>query len=101
MNSDLVQSHLAALAERHENDLAAISAAAGAARDAIETGATELIGRASGRMQLLDVPVDDLPAYIPPPLPASEHALIPDTPLVDTALSNSSLAFDDAPLWQS
>ena len=47
------------------------------------------------------VPVDDVPAYVPPASAHANNALIPDTPLVDSPLSNSSLAFDDAPLWQS
>ena len=50
---------------------------------------------------LADVPIDDIPAYIPPPSLGAEHALIPDTPLIDGSLANASLAFDDAPLWQN
>ena len=47
------------------------------------------------------VPVEEPPPYVPPPSVTAHNALIPDTPLLDSPLSNSSLAFDDAPLWQS
>lgn len=54
----------------------------------------------TGRPPLIaDVPVDEPPPYIPPPMSTSANALIPDTPLVDYG---SLPAFDDdAPLWQS
>jgi hypothetical protein len=50
---------------------------------------------------LADVPIDDIPPYVPPPSFGAENALIPDTPLIDGSLANASLAFDDAPLWQN
>ena len=43
-------------------------------------------------------PIDEPPPYIPPPSAPSVHALIPDTPLVE---SPTAAFDDDAPLWQS
>jgi hypothetical protein len=57
------------------------------------------LGQTAGRPPLIaDVPVDEPPPYIPPPSAPSVHALIPDTPLLD---SPSAAFDDDAPLWQS
>ena len=66
-------------------------------------------GQPAGRPPLIaDVPVDEPPPYVPPPVAPSANALIPDTPLVDAASPSrrraalAELTFDDdAPLWQS
>lgn len=102
--TDSTGPHLEAIEARYNDDLAAISAAADAARAAVDGNASALTAFASSGTRstlLADVPIDDLPAYVPPPPLAAEHALIPDTPLIDGSLANTSLAFDDAPLWQN
>ena len=103
--NDLTGPHFAALEARYNEDLAALSSAADAARAAVD-GDLSAIRTFAGNGSLdpadllADIPMDDLPAYVPPSL-SSEYALIPDTPLIDSPIANSSLAFDDAPLWQN
>jgi hypothetical protein len=103
--TDFTAPHFAALEARYSEDLAAISAAADAARAAVD-GDLGALHALSGNSAvdpanlLADIPMDELPPYVPPLL-SSEHALIPDTPLIDSPISNTSLAFDDAPLWQN
>ena len=102
--TDSTGPHFAALEARYNDDLAAIRAAADAARAAVDGDGSALTAFASSGVRstiLADVPIDDIPAYVPPPPLAAEHALIPDTPLIDGSLANNSLAFDDAPLWQN
>lgn len=102
--TDSTGPHLEALQARFNDDLAAIHAAADAARAAIDGDSSALTAFASNGVRstlLADVPVDDIPAYVPPPPLGAENALIPDTPLIDGSLANNSLAFDDAPLWQN
>jgi hypothetical protein len=95
--------HQSALQQQLDAALAEIGTSADASR-AIIDGDIEALheaGATSGRPPLIaDVPVDEPPPYIPPPVAPSVHALIPDTPLVDGA--GGLPAFDDdAPLWQS
>ena len=94
--------HQAALRAQLDAALAEITAAATATRDAIDGDIKALneLNMPPKRPQLIpDVPIDEPPPYLPPPIAPSANALIPDTPLVD---SGSSPAFDDdAPLWQS
>ena len=97
--------HLEALAASLEEAKAAVVRAAGAAHAQID-GDLEALRQftaAPARPPLIPgVPIEEPPPYVPPAPSADSHnALIPDTPLVDSPLSNSSLAFDDAPLWQS
>jgi len=98
--------HFDALASSYEEAKAELGRAAQAAHAQID-GDLEALKHLSGptgaRPPLIPgVPFDEPPPYIPPaPSAQSHNALIPDTPLVDSPLSNSSLAFDDAPLWQS
>jgi hypothetical protein len=97
--------HLAALASAYEAAVAAVGRAAADAHAQID-GDHETVQHLGGsggtRPPLIaGVPFDDPPPYAPPTSTLSHNALIPDTPLVDSPLSNSSLAFDDAPLWQS
>jgi hypothetical protein len=102
--TDSTGPHLEALEARYNDDLTAIRIAADEARAAIDGDTNALTSFASNGVRstlLADVPIDDLPAYVPPPPLAAEHALIPDTPLIDGSLANTSLAFDDAPLWQN
>jgi hypothetical protein len=96
--------HLEALAHAYEAAMSEVGRAAQAAHAQIDgdlEALTQLNG--TGRPPLIpNVPVDEPPPYIPPaPSMTAHNALIPDTPLVDSPLSSSSLAFDDAPLWQS
>jgi hypothetical protein len=96
-----VNEHQSALQTKLDAALAEAGKAADSARAVIDGDLQVLheLGAASGRPPLIaDVPVDEPPPYIPPPVAPSVHALIPDTPLVDSAAP----AFDDdAPLWQS
>jgi hypothetical protein len=96
--------HLEELAQSYEAALAQIATAAQAAHARID-GDLEALAQLSGtgRPALIrDVPIDEPPPYVPPPSAAAPNALIPDTPLVDApAAGASSIAFDDAPLWQS
>jgi hypothetical protein len=95
--------HLEALAHAYEAAMAEVGRAAEAAHAQIDgdlEGLMQLNG--TGRPPLIaNVPVDEPPPYVPPAPSRAHNALIPDTPLVDSPLSSSSLAFDDAPLWQS
>jgi hypothetical protein len=98
--------HLNALASAYDAAVAEIGRAAQSAHAQIDgdlSALQQLAGSANTRPPLIpNVPIDEPPPYVPPPPSAQSHnALIPDTPLVDSPLSNSSLAFDDAPLWQS
>ena len=94
--------HRLALQVQFDSALAELTSAANASRGAIDGDILALkeLGQTNGRPPLIaDVPVDEPPPYIPPPMTPSANALIPDTPLVD---SGSLPAFDDdAPLWQS
>lgn len=95
--------HLNALQAKLDQALAAVTASAAAARQVLEGDiqALHALEPQQGRPPLIpDVPVDEPPPYVPPPSAPAANALIPDTPLVDGAVS--SLAFDDdAPLWQN
>ena len=97
--------HLEALAAGLNEAKAAVAQAAQAAHAQIDGDleTLERLTRPAERPPLIPgVPVDVPPPYVPPaPSAETSNALIPDTPLVDSPLSNSSLAFDDAPLWQS
>ena len=94
--------HQSALQAKLDAALAEIGQSADSARAVIDGDIEALheLGSAAGRPPLIaDVPVDEPPPYVPPPVAPSVHALIPDTPLVDSPVS---AAFDDdAPLWQS
>ncbi len=82
--------------------LSEVTASATATRDVIDGDIKALneMSMPPARPPLIpDVPFDEPPPYIPPPVAPSANALIPDTPLVDSGISP---AFDDdAPLWQS
>jgi hypothetical protein len=95
--------HQNALQQQLDAALAAIGSAADSSRGVIDGDIEALheLGTVNGRPPLIaDVPIDEPPPYIPPPVSSSVHALIPDTPLVDGP--GPSPAFDDdAPLWQS
>jgi hypothetical protein len=98
--------HLGALTAAYDDAIAEIGRAAQAAHAQIDgdfAAIASIAGPSASRPPLIpNVPIDEPPPYIPPPPSSLSHnALIPDTPLVDSPLSNSSLAFDDAPLWQS
>jgi hypothetical protein len=97
--------HLEALATAYQTALDDVTRAAQAAHAQVDGDLEALAqygGMSSSRPPLIaNVPIDEPPPYVPPPPTQSHNALIPDTPLVDSPLSNSSLAFDDAPLWQS
>jgi hypothetical protein len=94
--------HTDALARQLEAALAEVTAAANAARAALDGDAAALQSLAQPaaleRPPLIpNVPVDEPPPYVPPQSMPSARALIPDTPLVE-----APAAFDDdAPLWQS
>jgi hypothetical protein len=98
--------HFAALASSYEEAKAQLGRDTQAAHAQID-GDVEALKHLSGpggvRPPLIPgVPFDEPPPYVPPaPSAQSRNALIPDTPLVDSPLSTTSLAFDDAPLWQS
>jgi hypothetical protein len=98
--------HFAALRSSYDDAIAEVGRVAKAAHAQIDGDLASLQSVAAPvatRPPLIaNVPIDEPPPYVPPPPSALSHnALIPDTPLVDSPLSNSSLAFDDAPLWQS
>lgn len=105
--SEASEAHLQVLAQQYQADVTAIATAAEAARALLEGDARalrDLAGPERARPPLIpDVPLDEPPPYVPPPLAPSANALIPDTPLVDSrpAPNPSSIAFDDAPLWQN
>jgi hypothetical protein len=94
--------HTAALHQQLDDALAMIAASADASRSVIDGDIETLnsLSHPATRPPLIaDVPVDEPPPYLPPPISSSAHALIPDTPLVDFP---AAAAFDDdAPLWQS
>jgi hypothetical protein len=97
-----VNDHEKALRQQLDAALAEVAKSAESSRAVIDGDIEALheLSSSAGRPPLIaDVPVDEPPPYIPPPVAPSVHALIPDTPLVD---STASAAFDDdAPLWQS
>ena len=98
--------HVDALTVAYEDAIADVGRLAQSAHAQIDgdlAALQQLAGTSPKRPPLIaNVPIDEPPPYVPPPPSAQSHnALIPDTPLVDSPLSNSSLAFDDAPLWQS
>lgn len=94
--------HAAALRQQLDAALAAITSSADESRSVIDGDIDALngLGQTASRPPLIaDVPVDEPPPYMPPPMSSSANALIPDTPLVDLP---AVVAFDDdAPLWQS
>jgi hypothetical protein len=93
--------HQSALQEQFDAALAELGKAADSTRAVIDGDIEALheLGQTAGRPPLIaDVPFDEPPPYVPPPMAPSVHALIPDTPLVD---SPSPAFDDDAPLWQS
>ena len=94
--------HLDALKSAHAAATAEITSAADSARALLDGDIAALRAAAApppDRMPLIaDVPVDELPPYVPPAVTPSAAALIPDTPVVDVP---PPAAFDDAPLWQS
>ena len=101
--TDHLTGHLHALQDRYDAALGDIVAAADRAREAVDHSAQalrELDGVHARPPLIADVPVDEMPAYVPPVPHVAANALIPDTPLVDSSL-NGAPAFDDAPLWQS
>jgi hypothetical protein len=97
-----VNEHQDALKSQLDAAMRELTTAASATRNVIDGDIKALneINQPVVRPPLIpDVPVDEPPPYLPPPVAPSANALIPDTPLVD---SGSSPAFDDdAPLWQS
>jgi hypothetical protein len=95
---------LRSLDDRYETAVAAATSAAEAARANLDGSAAALRALASPDVRpplIANVPVDELPPYVAPQIAASAHALVPDTPLIDSPIAGNSLAFDDAPLWQS
>lgn len=94
--------HTFAIGQQLQAALAEISAAASAARATIDgdIATLEAASRPPERPPVLpNIPVEEPPAYVPPPPAPVGRALIPDTPLVE---SPAVAAFDDdAPLWQS
>jgi len=95
--------HDQALRQQLDAALAEIAAAAGQARATIagDIEALHGVSEGPGRLPLIaDVPVDEPPPYVPPPMAPSVNALIPDTPLVDAPGAPAPFD-DDAPLWQS
>jgi hypothetical protein len=96
-----VNEHTSALEAQLDTALAEITSAANASRSAIDGDIEALkeLGSTNSRPPLIaDVPIDEPPPYLPPPVAPTVNALIPDTPLVDSGMT----AFDDdAPLWQS
>ena len=96
--------HQNALQQQLDAALAAVSQAADETRAVIDGDIQALhqLGTSSGRPPLIaDVPFDEPPPYIPPPVAPSAHALIPDTPLLESPGMASAFVDDDAPLWQS
>jgi hypothetical protein len=96
--------HQSALKSKLDEALAAIGSAADSTRAVIDGDiqALQEAGSAAGRPPLIaDVPVDELPPYVPPAAAPSAHALIPDTPLVEAPGASPAFVDDDAPLWQS
>jgi hypothetical protein len=96
--------HQNALQQQLDAALAEIGKNADTSRAVIDGDIEALreLGVTTGRPPLIaDVPIDEPPPYIPPPSAPSVHALIPDTPLVDSPGASSAFIDDDAPLWQS
>ncbi len=94
--------HQDALRSQLDAALRELTAAANATRDAVDGDIKALneVNTPVTRPPLIaDVPVDEPPPYLPPPVAPSANALIPDTPLVDSG--NAAAFDDDAPLWQS
>jgi hypothetical protein len=99
-----VNDHQNALQEKLDAALAAVGKAADATRAVIDGDIEALheLGASTGRPPLIaDVPFDEPPPYIPPPVAPSVHALIPDTPLIESPGMAAAFVDDDAPLWQS
>lgn len=95
--------HTVALRQALDAALAEVGQAADATRAVIDGDVEALhqMGLVNGRPPLIaDVPIDEPPPYVPPPSQPSVHALIPDTPLVESPGAVSAFD-DDAPLWQS
>ena len=95
--------HENALRAQLDAALAEVGKAADSTRAVIDGDIEALheLGQTAGRPPLIaDVPIDEPPPYVPPPSTPSVHALIPDTPLVDSPGAASAFD-DDAPLWQS
>jgi len=93
--------HENALRAQLDAALAEVGKAAADSRAVIDGDiqALQAQGQSAGRPPLIaNVPIDEPPPYVPPPSAPSLHALIPDTPLVD---SPAAAFDDDAPLWQS
>lgn len=96
--------HQKALQEQLDAALTAVGQAADATRAVIDGDIQTLheLGARTGRPPLIaDVPYDEPPPYIPPPVAPSVHALIPDTPLLEAPGLAAAFVDDDAPLWQS
>ncbi len=93
--------HQAALKQQLDDALAEITSAADSSRSVIDgdIDALNALGHVGRPPLIADVPVDEPPPYIPPPMSSASNALIPDTPLVDSP--SSPIFDDDAPLWQS
>jgi hypothetical protein len=94
--------HLEALAGAYEAAMTEVGRAAQAAHDRVDNdlaGLNEVAAAGARPAPFADVPFDEPQPYVPSS--GAYNAAIPDTPLVDSPLSNASLAFDDAPLWQS
>jgi hypothetical protein len=99
-----VSEHQSALQEQLDAALAAVAQAADETRAVIDGDIQALhqLGTNPGRPPLIaDVPFDEPPPYVPPPVSPSANALIPDTPLVDSPGLAAPFVDDDAPLWQS
>jgi hypothetical protein len=99
-----VNEHQNALQQQLDAALAAVGEAADATRAVIDGDIQALheLGASAGRPPLIaDVPYDEPPPYVPPPVAPSVHALIPDTPLVESPGIAAAFVDDDAPLWQS
>jgi hypothetical protein len=96
--------HMSALQASYDDAVSHIASAADDARANVE-GSAQTLRHLAGPEErppiIANVPIDDVPAYVPPAPSMASNALIPDTPLVSSTLNPNSLAFDDAPLWQS
>lgn len=96
--------HLHALQDSYDDAVAHVTSVADDARAHVAGRAESLRRLAEPEERpaiIANVPIDELPAYVPPTPTIAANALIPDTPLVSATLNPNSLAFDDAPLWQS
>jgi hypothetical protein len=93
--------HLEALAGAYEAAMTEVARAAQAAHERVDAdlaGLNEVVAAGARPALMADVSFDEPSAYVPS---GAYNAAIPDTPLVDSPVSGASLAFDDAPLWQS